>query len=135
MAKKNPAEVKRLETALSLVDQAPSAEEIAAAPLLDNWFLGRSLRSTCLVGEAKDHPELGSNPISTSLVLAMDVDVGWARTISRVYGLGHQLQHDDPRIEERSGFFGILPDDMRKLPKRLNSNREAVEKHLRVLTH
>jgi hypothetical protein len=67
--------------------QAPTAQDLAQAPLLLNWNT-ISVPSIALTGLVLDHPKLGTTPITTSLVYAMCPDFTWARTLSRYYALG-----------------------------------------------
>lgn len=65
----------------------PHAADMRAAPLLDCWTLGE-LTTPCLIGAVVGHPLLGDRPrIHTSQLIAVDPDVGWARTWSRFYRL------------------------------------------------
>lgn len=136
MANRNMSEIERYEAALRAVDETPSAEALAAAPLLDNWFFARDMQtSTHLSGEPDNHPELGGGkPILTSILVAMDLEAGWARSFNRLYRLGTPLSHDDPRVADRCGFMGVRLDDIRLLSKRMNSNRESIAKRLRALS-
>lgn len=88
-------EAVRWEAALAALDQltageAPDRHELAAAPLLDGWR--RTLVPTvepALCGLVADHPRLrGRRQVVTSRLLAIDVDLGFARTLSRYYRLG-----------------------------------------------
>lgn len=85
----------RWEAALAALDRlsagaAPDRHELAAAPLLDGWR--RTLVPAvepALFGRVVDHPRLqGRRQIVTSRLLAIDVDAGFARTLSRFYRLG-----------------------------------------------
>ena len=85
----------RWEASLAALDHltaggAPDRHELAAAPLLDGWR--RTLVPAvepALVGRVADHPRLpGRRQIVTSRLLAIDLDAGFARTLSRYYRLG-----------------------------------------------
>jgi len=66
----------------------PHLADLGAAPILEGWALG-GLVAPCLLGAVIGHPLLGSRPhIHTSQLIAMDADLGWARTWSRFYRLG-----------------------------------------------
>lgn len=70
---------------------SPSPEDLSDAPLLTDWEPRWTATGLMyLVGEVRGHPKLADGPCSTSLVLAADVNEGWARTISRYYRLGPQ---------------------------------------------
>jgi len=68
----------------------PVEADLAGAPLISGWILDTDVRGmTRLVGSVTGHPVLGERDlISTSVVLAMSVTDGWARTVSRYYLLG-----------------------------------------------
>lgn len=67
----------------------PAEAALADAPLINDWILGVSSgHGVHLVGIVTDHPKLGSGLKRTSMVLALDEEAGWARTISRYYRLG-----------------------------------------------
>jgi hypothetical protein len=73
----------------------PSAEELRACPLLDQWTYG-FLPAACLVGAVYGHPTLGTRPtVHTSEVVFIDPSRRWVRTSSRFYRLGDQ-QRGDP---------------------------------------
>lgn len=71
----------------------PSAEELRAAPLLDEWSAGIGGDGCArLFGRVTGHPRLREGArIYTSPYLQVDPEAGWARTWSRFYRLG---QHD-----------------------------------------
>lgn len=78
----------RVRAALAAIAAGPSAEDLAQAPCLDNWYSSGE-KFAYLEGTVHDHPELTSDrPIYTSAVLAIDAHAQWARTISRWYRLG-----------------------------------------------
>lgn len=65
----------------------PHIADMRTAPVLECWTLG-GLALPCLTGAVVGHPLLGDSPrIHTSQLIAMDPDVGWARTWSRFYRL------------------------------------------------
>jgi hypothetical protein len=86
-------EIDNLRRLLSDLDRiragtGPTADELAGAPVLDNWALTVRLTS-CLAGEVRGHPLLGDRRlISTSEIFAIDPRGFWARTYSRFYALG-----------------------------------------------
>ena len=72
--------------------EGPSAAEIAAAPLLDAWQQTSSNEGmTVLVGVVSGHPRLLDGPVTTSPLLLLDVERGFARTVSRWYRIGRSL--------------------------------------------
>lgn len=85
---KQPTTQDRVRAALAAIAAGPSAEDLAQAPCLDNWYSSGE-KFAYLEGTVHDHPELTSDrPIYTSAVLAIDAHAKWARTISRWYRLG-----------------------------------------------
>lgn len=89
-------EFDRLTLALAAVDRgapsAPSAEELAAAPLLENWLIvGVSDAHAIMLGDVAGHPELGSEEITTSHLMLLDPERKYMRTTSRWYRLGAPL--------------------------------------------
>jgi hypothetical protein len=73
--------------------KAPSAQELRACPLLDQWSFG-FLPAACLVGVVYQHPMLGNRPtIHTSELVLIDPAKRWARTWSRFYRLGEQQRN------------------------------------------
>lgn len=64
-------------------------------PLLENFVFGKRT-VTCLKGTAFGHPSLNATVSTTTSALALiNLDAGVARTQSRWYRLGQQLQQDD----------------------------------------
>ena len=68
---------------------APSAEELDQAPLLDAWAFTIT-PVPCLIGTVFSHPlHADRRLVRTTQVMALDVESGrWARTWSRFYRLG-----------------------------------------------
>jgi hypothetical protein len=67
---------------------APTAEELARAPLIVDWGTALSPLGLQLIGSVTGHPLLGDRAALTSQVWAADPDGQWVRTISRFYRLG-----------------------------------------------
>ena len=65
----------------------PTAEVLAAAPLLDPWCLS-TCTLPCLIGGNTGHPTLKGRGVQTTEVWALAPELGWARTLSRFYRLG-----------------------------------------------
>lgn len=85
------SKLERLVTDLKAIrdGEAPTARELAAAPILDRYH--HTLGTVpMLVGQATGHPRLPGmgRPIHTSQLWVYGNDVGWARTYSRWYRLG-----------------------------------------------
>ena len=67
---------------------APTAAELAKAPLLVDWRIVLTLSGLALTGFAAGHPQLGARAIVTSPLWVLDPELCWARTLSRFYRLG-----------------------------------------------
>ena len=67
---------------------APTAAELAKAPLLVDWRIALTLSGLALAGFAAGHPLLGARAIVTSPLWVLDPELCWARTLSRFYRLG-----------------------------------------------
>ena len=113
-----PDQRRRFDHTLSAIrdaERGPTAEALAAAPTLDLWRPMVNQRGMpVLWGEVSGHPKLGADLITTSRLLALDRERGWARSANRWYGLGRpfsdfetdlarSLGHDDAK----AGFFGF----------------------------
>lgn len=78
----------------------PSANELARAPLLENWRAtvmrfdrerGPLPMVQVLVGRVTGHPGLGdARTIRTSQLIWLDRNRRWARTLNRIYRLGER---------------------------------------------
>ena len=66
---------------------APSAEELAAAPVLSNWIL-YNVDAVAARGIVQSHPILPDGPCWTSEVAVYSPRERWVRTLSRWYVLG-----------------------------------------------
>lgn len=77
---------------LESAERGPTSDELASAPMIDQWWLemiGGWLRA---LGDLSGHPDIQEPHVTTSPVLGFDVDAGWLRTRSRFYRLGRQLE-------------------------------------------
>jgi hypothetical protein len=71
---------------------APGEAELAGAPLLSHWAVETQPGGTGrFVGIVTGHPSIPDGWCTTSIVLVVDIDAGWARTVSRYYRLGPKL--------------------------------------------
>ncbi len=68
----------------------PTPAELDAAPLLLPYGLSHR-RAYCLVGGNHGHPILTGSAVRTSELQVIASDQGWARTYSRLYRLGDQV--------------------------------------------
>ena len=69
-------------------DDAPTARDLKAAPLLVDWQLALGWSGVCLAGFVAGHPLLANKRIATSPLWVLDPEFRWARTLSRFYRLG-----------------------------------------------
>ena len=65
----------------------PTREEIAGAPFLDDYVID-TREMPCLLGLVTGHPRIGPGPVTTSQIWMFAGELGWARTLSRLYRLG-----------------------------------------------
>lgn len=81
-----------IRAAMKLRDgELPTEAELADAPLLTGWVLGQEQGGYCrLGGFVSRHPRLADGWCWTSVVLFLEPNRRWARTVSRFYRL------DDP---------------------------------------
>lgn len=75
--------------------EGPSEQELAAAPLLEAWFLEQAGEAVVVLrGYVTGHPRLADGDfVRTSPVVWLDESRGAARTVSRWYRLGESLEH------------------------------------------
>ena len=79
----------------------PTEAEMATAPWISGWRVDFRV-DVALVGVANKHPVLGEGRlITTSWLVALDRNAGWARTESRVYRLGEPAQVADGTLIQR----------------------------------
>lgn len=77
--------------AIRAIKAGPSTAEIAAAPILDLWRpLLSHFGSPVLWGKVIDHPRLGTTMMTTSRLVAIDRERGWARSLGRWFRLGER---------------------------------------------
>jgi hypothetical protein len=67
---------------------APTADDLAQAPLIVDWRTVLSPLGLRLLGRVIGHPLLGDRTALTSQVWAADSEGQWIRTLSRFYRLG-----------------------------------------------
>lgn len=72
--------------------ELPTEAELADAPLLTGWVLGQEPGGySRLGGFVSGHPSLADGWCWTSVVLYLEPNRRWARTVSRLYRLGDPL--------------------------------------------
>jgi hypothetical protein len=93
---------------IAAAESGPSEADLAEAPVIDRWLpLFSKPFNLLLWGEVTGHPELGTDYITTSQLLAVNADAGWARTRSRWYRLGVKERRPDFLQMELPGFTPI----------------------------
>lgn len=96
---------------IAAAEAGPSEADLAEAPVIDRWLpLFSKPFNLLLWGEVTDHPELGSNFITTSQLLAVNAKAGWARTRSRWYRLGMPFAEFEAKLAESLGVKERGPD-------------------------
>jgi hypothetical protein len=95
------SEIERLQHLLSDLRRAragqhPDRQTIASAPVLDHWQL--TFRpEPCLIGTMRGHPHVRDRHRGmTSGLWLLAPELGYARTLSRVYALGRPAQSQTP---------------------------------------
>ncbi|WP_313352518.1 DUF6634 family protein [Paracoccus sp. (in: a-proteobacteria)] len=74
--------------AIAAAEAGPSEADLVQAPVLSDWKAAISPSGHIMLwGEVTDHPLLGTASITTSQLIAIDPEAGWARTASRWYRL------------------------------------------------
>jgi hypothetical protein len=75
--------------------ELPREAELTSAPFITGWLLSGELDGfTRLGGFVSGHPVLPDGWCWTSVVLIIDPDLRWARTVSRLYRLGEPFRSD-----------------------------------------
>lgn len=131
----------KLIAALAATDTGPSASDLVNAPILNHW---RSLvtpkGSPFLFGMVSGHPRLGSRWITTSQLVGINPEAGWARTASRWYQLSCPFADLEAKVarglgvseEDRPDFLQVnMPafqslDDRTKLSLLLSAWRDRI---------
>lgn len=130
----------KIRTAITAADAGPSETDLAGAPILTYWRPHVSRHGAPILwGIASGHPRLKGGWITTSQLVAIDVDRAWARTASRWYVLAQPFSAYEVKIakglgmeEAPSGFVQVdLPgyrplDDLSLLDELLGAWRERM---------
>jgi hypothetical protein len=74
---------------------APTAAELADAPVMFDWRSVLSPVGLRLFGRVTGHPRLGDTDAMTSQLWAAGDDGTWIRTLSRFYKLGNPFRDDN----------------------------------------
>ncbi|MET0436247.1 MAG: DUF6634 family protein [Devosia sp.] len=86
-----------LQAALAIrTGKLPTKAEIEQAPQISKWaWTANDAGFARLFGWVEGHPRLGTGWCTTSVVLAMDTERRWARTVSRLYRLAEPLSPEE----------------------------------------
>lgn len=77
---------------IAAAEMGPSPTDLAEAPVIDLWRpLMFGPRTVVLWGLVSGHPEIGRDYTTTSALIALDREQGWARTWNRWYRLAAPL--------------------------------------------
>lgn len=91
--------------AIAEAESGPSHADLIDAPIIDHWLPLRSGSHTIVLwGNVSGHPLLGRDTTTTSPLLAIDVEAGWARTKSRWYALGRPFAALEAELAESMGI-------------------------------
>ncbi|EKS34518.1 MAG: hypothetical protein GY844_11515 [Bradyrhizobium sp.] len=101
-----PATLRRLADDLDRVHAgtAPTARELAGAPLIVDWRCALTPTGLGLAGFVAGHPLLGTRSARTSQLWAADAGGRWVRTLTRYYRLG--ISADRRPLDEPTGCHG-----------------------------
>ncbi|MBO9429586.1 DUF6634 family protein [Sulfitobacter sp. R18_1] len=95
----------KLRSAIKAADAGPTETDLVDAPMLTYWRPHVSrLGAPILWGIASGHPRLTGGWITTSQLVAIDVDQGWARSASRWYALGRPFADYERTIAKDLGL-------------------------------
>ena len=78
---------------------APTAADLAGAPVLD-WWLPTRRQVFSMIGVVSGHPTISDRHTAlTTEIFAFDAAAGWARSWSRFYALGRSASLFDGRTQ------------------------------------
>lgn len=78
--------------AIAVAEAVPSEADFAQAPLLSDWKAAISPDGhVILSGKVTNRPRLGTTNLTTSQLITIDPEAGWARTASRWYRFGQSI--------------------------------------------
>lgn len=91
----------KLLRAIAAAEAGPSAVDLAQAPVLSDWKAAISPNGHVMLwGKVTDHPRLGTTNLTTSRLIAIDSEAGWARAASRWYRLGQSIDAFEVELAE-----------------------------------
>lgn len=89
--------------AIKATERGPTEAELKGAPLLDYWRVELWGDHARLHGACDDHPEIDEPYVTTSPLLGLSWEGGWARSRSRWYELGPNL--DPAHGQDEAGEY------------------------------
>ena len=108
------ARLARLNALMEKAKLDPTPDELLDAPTLGHWrVIENPFGFTVLDGVVAGHPVLHGASIYTSPLLRLELDMGWARTLSRFYRLAEPMP------------VRILPSD-EQLAHAIECNRQLI---------
>jgi hypothetical protein len=109
-----PAKLRTLAADLERIrtGDAPTADELAAAPAIRNWRVALTTAGLRLAGSVSGHPSLGDCFALTTQIWAADESGRWVRTLSRFYKLDEAAQ-DRSHQSTDPDDFDILDEVLR----------------------
>jgi len=110
----------KLRASIEAAEAGPTPAELDAAPYMNFWRLEhRGEDELRLHGRCDDHPEIDDRRVITSPLLALDHKHGWARTYTRWYRVGPNIDivktaDWNERLAEVEDKFRCIRNRLRK---------------------
>ncbi|SEO27881.1 hypothetical protein SAMN04489859_10584 [Paracoccus alcaliphilus] len=101
--------------AIREAERGPTGDALASTPTLDLWRVlidRRPYPMLVLWGEVSGHPKLGTDMITTSRLIALNRNAGWARSVSRWYKLGRPFAAFEADLASRMGQANAKPGSL-----------------------
>lgn len=98
--------------AIRAAERGPTRDDLAGAPILDYWRVmidHRLYPMPVLWGEVTGHPTLGTDLITTSRLVALEPDAGWARSVKRWYRLARPFAELEAELTRQLGHSDASP--------------------------
>lgn len=104
LSPKHRVELDRALKAIAEAEAGPTGADLTDAPIIDRWRPLRSGSHTIVLwGSVSGHPLLGRDSTTTSPLLAINEQAGWARTKSRWYVLAQPFAALETELAESMG--------------------------------
>lgn len=84
--------------ALDEAERGPGPDDMADAPLIENWWIEDIMGALRARGDLSGHPTICDPHVTTSAIFGFNAAAGWMRTQSRFYRLGLPLAIDGMTI-------------------------------------